>query len=73
MKEEIINYSKSLGNILIDKCRELDDPKEVGKIIRTLIVTFGVSTVSIVLLKNGGINYNNKLYIGVSNNKLIKS
>ena len=73
MSEEIKKYSSSLGNVLIDKLRELDDPKEVGKIIRTSIITVGLSTVSIFIIKNVGINYNNKLFIGVGNNKLIKS
>ena len=54
------------GNILVDKLKGLNDPSEIGKCIRTGIVSSAIVGVSYIICKNGGINFKNLLLIGVN-------
>lgn len=59
-KKLIIN----MGEALIEKTKELKDPVEIGKCLRTYIVASAFVGSTYIICKNGGINYNNKLLIG---------
>ena len=68
---DLKNACKEFINTAVAKFKDLKDPQEIGKCIRTLFVTgcigYSVSTV----IKNGGINYKNKLMIGNVQNKAL--
>lgn len=59
-----------IGDVIIDKFKELKDQTEIGKCIRTGMVSGTIIGVSYIICKNGGINYNNKLFIGCSKNNI---
>lgn len=54
---------KEIFDTALVKFKELKDQKEIGKCIRALIVTSGIGYAINLVIKNGGINYNNKLFI----------
>lgn len=61
-KEMII----SVSGIIIDKFKELNDQNEIGKCIRTAMISCTTLGVTYIICRNGGINYNDKLLIGCS-------
>lgn len=71
MKEnKIKDWLIKTGDALVEKIKELKDQSEIGKCIRTATISGAVLSATYIICKNGGINYNDKLLIGCSKNKI---
>ena len=55
-----------VGSLMLDKFKELNDPVEIGKCVRTIIWAGGAAYITKVICDNGGFNFKDTLLIGTS-------
>lgn len=66
MLEKGKEFITNIGDVVLEKFKELKDQTEIGKCIRTGMISGTALGVTYIICKNGGINYNDKLFIGCS-------